>query len=144
MNIMDTRVIPIRKETRRNTIGRTFQRRSVNVKKLMKPDINRKYQGEISYKLAQLPNKLNSAEKEWIDFKEEQKRRWNKKIWRAAEKGHSMVERGDKTSYEIEKTIIQEVAERSNTTEQRTLSVSQRCMQTSYQTGQIKGMVRVW
>ena len=60
-NIMDTRVIPsdhrmvvatIRKETRRNRIGRTFQRRSVNVKKLMKPDINRKYQEEISYKLA--------------------------------------------------------------------------------------------
>ena len=79
---MDTRVIPsenvstdhrivvatIRKETRRNRIGRTFQRRSV--KKLMKPDINRKYQGEISYKLAQLPNKLNSAEKEWMDFKD--------------------------------------------------------------------------
>ena len=36
----------------------------------MKPDINRKYQEEISYKLAQLPNKLNSAEKEWIDFKD--------------------------------------------------------------------------
>ena len=90
---MDTRVIPsenmntdhimfvatIRKETRRNRIGRTFQRRSVNVKKLMKPDINRKYQEEISYKLAQLPNKLNSAENEWIDytsrilFKEQQK-----------------------------------------------------------------------
>ena len=83
-NIMDTRVIPsenvstdhrmvvatIRKETRRNRMGRTFQRRSVNVKKLMKPDINRKYQEEISYKLALLPNKLNSAEKEWIDFKD--------------------------------------------------------------------------
>ena len=81
---MDTRVIPsenvstdhrmvvatIRKETRRNRIGRTFQRRSVNVKKLMKPDINRKYQEEISYKLALLPNKLNSAEKVWIDFKD--------------------------------------------------------------------------
>ena len=36
----------------------------------MKPDITRKYQEEISYKLAQLPNKLNSAEKEWIDFKD--------------------------------------------------------------------------
>ena len=36
----------------------------------MKPDINRKYQDKISYKLAQLPNKLNSAEKEWIDFKD--------------------------------------------------------------------------
>ena len=36
----------------------------------MKPDINRKYQEEISYKLAQLPNKLNSAEKEWIYFKD--------------------------------------------------------------------------
>ena len=36
----------------------------------MKSDINRKYQEEISYKLAQLPNKLNSAEKEWIDFKD--------------------------------------------------------------------------
>ena len=36
----------------------------------MKPDINRKYQEEISNKLAQLPNKLNSAEKEWIDFKD--------------------------------------------------------------------------
>ena len=47
-----------------------FQRRSVNVKKLMKPDINRKYQEESSYKLALLPNKLNSAEKEWIDFKD--------------------------------------------------------------------------
>ena len=35
----------------------------------MKPDINRKYQEEISCKLAQLPNKLNSAEKEWMDFK---------------------------------------------------------------------------
>ena len=81
---MDTRVIPsenvstdhrlvvatIRKETRRNRIGSTFQRRSVNIKKLMKPDINRKYQEEISYKLAQLPNKLNSAEKEWMDFKD--------------------------------------------------------------------------
>ena len=79
---MDTRVIPlenvsndhrmvvatIRKETRRNRIGRTFKRRSVNFKKLMKPDINRKYQEEISYKLAQLPNKKTSAEKEWIDF----------------------------------------------------------------------------
>ena len=32
--------------------------------------INRKYQEEISYKLAQLPNKLNSAEKEWNDFKD--------------------------------------------------------------------------
>ena len=81
---MDTRVIPsenvitdprmvvatIRKETRRNRIGRTFQRRSVNIKKLMKPDINRKYQEEISYKPAQLPNKLNSVEKEWIYFKD--------------------------------------------------------------------------
>ena len=80
---MDTRVIPsenvstdhrmvvatIRKETRRNRIGRTFQRRSVNIKKLVKPDINRKYQEEISCKLAQLHNKLNSAEKEWMDFK---------------------------------------------------------------------------
>ena len=79
---MDTRVIPsenvntdhrmvvatIRKETRRSRIGRTFQIRSVNVKKLMKPDINREYQEEISYKLALLPNKLNSAQKEWIDF----------------------------------------------------------------------------
>ena len=36
----------------------------------MKPDINRKYQEEISYKLAQLPNKLNSSQKEWIDFKD--------------------------------------------------------------------------
>ena len=36
----------------------------------MKPDINRKYQEEISYKLAQLPNKLNYAEKDWIDFKD--------------------------------------------------------------------------
>ena len=61
-----------------------------------------------------------------------------KEVWRAAEKGHSMVERGYKTSYEIEKAIIQEVAERSNTTEQRTVSVSQRCMHTSYQTGQRK------
>ena len=81
---MDTRVIPsenvstanrmvvatIRKETRRNRIGRTFQRQSVNIKTFMKPDINRKYQEEISYKLAQLPNKLNSAEKGWIDFKD--------------------------------------------------------------------------
>ena len=59
-------VATIRKETRRNGL----ERRSVNVKKLMKPDINRKYQEEISYKLAQLPNKLNSAEKEWTDFKD--------------------------------------------------------------------------
>ena len=36
----------------------------------MKPDINRNYQEEISYKLAQLPNELNPAEKEWIDFKD--------------------------------------------------------------------------
>ena len=36
----------------------------------MKPDINRKYQEEISYKLAQLPNKLNSVEKEWIYFRD--------------------------------------------------------------------------
>ena len=36
----------------------------------MKPDINRNYQEEISYKLAQLPNKLNSAESEWIDFRD--------------------------------------------------------------------------
>ena len=83
-NIMDTRVIPsenvstdhrmgvatIRRETRRNRIGRTFQRRSVNIKKLMKADINRTYLEEISYKLAQLPNKLNSAEKKWMDFKD--------------------------------------------------------------------------
>ena len=62
-------VATIIKETRRNRIGSTFQRRSVNMKKLMKPDINRKYQEEIAYKLAQLPNKLNSAEKEWIYFK---------------------------------------------------------------------------
>ena len=54
-----------------------------------------------------------------------------------------MVERGDRTSYEIEKAIIQEVVERSNTTEQRTVSVSKRCMQTRYQTGQRKGMIRV-
>ena len=47
-------------------------------------------------------------------------------------------------SLQGEKVRIQEVAERSNTTEQRTVSVSQRCMQTSYQTGQRKGMVRVW
>ena len=81
---MDTRVIPsenvstdhmmdvatIRKETRRNRIGRTFHRRPVNFKKLLKPDINRKYQEEIAYKLAQLPNKLNYAEKEWIDIKD--------------------------------------------------------------------------
>ena len=91
-NTIDTRVIPsenvsidhrmfvatIRKETRRNSFGRTFQGRSVNVKKLMKPDINRKYQEEISYKLAQLPNKLNSAEKEWIDFKDTIQRRAEK------------------------------------------------------------------
>ena len=63
-------VATIRKETRRNRIGRTFQRRLVNVKKLMKPDLNRKYQEEISYKLAQLPNKLNSAEKYCIDLKD--------------------------------------------------------------------------
>ncbi len=82
---MDTRVIPSanvssghrmvvatsrKKETRRNRIGRTFQRRSVNINTLMKPDINMKYQEEISYKLAQLPNKLNSAESEWIDFRD--------------------------------------------------------------------------
>ena len=67
-----------------------------------------------------------------------------KEVRRAAEKGHSLVERGDKTSYGIEKAIIQEVAERSNITEQRTVSVSQRCMQTSYKTGQRKGVVRVW
>ena len=36
----------------------------------MKSDINRKYQEEIYYKLAQLPNKLNSAEREWIDVKD--------------------------------------------------------------------------
>ena len=67
---MDARVIPpenvstdhrmvvatIKTETRRNKIGRTFQRRSVNVNKLMKPDINRNYQEEISYKFARLPN----------------------------------------------------------------------------------------
>ena len=35
-----------------------------------------------------------------------------------------MVERGDKTSYEIGKANIQEVAERYNTTEQRTVQVS--------------------
>ena len=33
-------------------------------------DINKKYQEEISYKLAQLPNMLNYAENEWIDFKD--------------------------------------------------------------------------
>ena len=33
-------------------------------------EVNRKYQEEISYKLAKLPNKLNSAEKEWIYFKD--------------------------------------------------------------------------
>ena len=81
---MDTTVIPsenmstdhrmvvatIRKQTRRNRIGRTFQRRSDNIKKLMKSGINRKYQEEISYKLAQLPNKLNYAAKEWRDVKD--------------------------------------------------------------------------
>ena len=81
---MDTTVIPsenmstdhrmvvatIRKQTRRNRIGRTFQRRSVNIKKLMKSGINRKYQEEISYKRAQLPNKLNYAAKEWRDVKD--------------------------------------------------------------------------
>ena len=34
------------------------------------PDVNKKYQEEVSYKLAQLPNKLNSVEKEWLDFKD--------------------------------------------------------------------------
>ena len=64
-------VATIRKETQRNRVGRTVERRSVNIKKLMEADINRKYQEETSYKLAQLlPNKLNSAEKEWIDFKD--------------------------------------------------------------------------
>ena len=111
-NIMDTRVIPsenvstdhrmivatIGKETRRNRIGRTFQRRSVNVKKLMKPDINRKYQEEICYKLAQLPNKLNSAEKEWIDFKEQQKRWWDKSSLEGSRKRpqHGGTRRQDK------------------------------------------------
>ena len=36
----------------------------------MKPDINKNYQEETSYKLAQLPNKLNSAEKGLLDFKD--------------------------------------------------------------------------
>ena len=64
-------VATIRKETQRNRVGRTVERRSVNNKKLMEADINRKYQEETSYKLAQLlPNKLNSAEKDWIDFKD--------------------------------------------------------------------------
>ena len=53
------------------------------------------------------------------------------------------MERGDKASYKIEKAIIQDVAEISNTTEQITVSVSQIGMQTSYQTCQRKGMVRV-
>ncbi len=30
-----------------------------------------------------------------------------KEVWRATEKFHSMVELGEKTSYEIEKAIIQ-------------------------------------
>ncbi len=114
----------------------------------MKPDINREYQEEISYKLALLPNKLNYAGKgverlQGYYSRNSRKDGGTKEVWGAAEKGHSIVERGDKTSYEIEKAIIQEVAERSNTTEQRTVSVSQRCMQTSHQTGQRKGMVRV-
>ena len=81
---MDIRVIPsenvstdhtmviatIRKETRRNTIGSTFQRQSVNINKLMEPNNNGKYQEEITYKLAQLPSKLNSVEKEWVDGKD--------------------------------------------------------------------------
>ena len=63
-------IATIRKETRRNRLGSTFQRQSVNIKKLMKPNNNRKYQEEITYKLAQLPSKLNYVEKEWVDFKD--------------------------------------------------------------------------
>ena len=142
-------VATIRKETRRNRIGRTFQRRPVNVKKLMKPDINRKYQEEISYKLAQRPNKLNSAEKEWIDFKDIiQGTAGNmvgqKKYGGQQNKATAWWNEKTRQATKLKKAIIQEVAERSNTTEQRTVSVSQRCMQTSYQTGQRKGMVRVW
>ena len=160
---MDTRVIPsenvstdhrmvvatIRKETRRNRIGRTFQRRSVNIKKLMKPDINKKYQEEISYKLAQLPNKLNSAEKEWMDFKDiiqgiAEKMVGQKKHGGQQKKATAWWNEETRQATKWKKTIIQEVAERSNTTEQRTVSVSKRCTQTRYQTGQRKGMVRVW
>ena len=154
MRNMDSRVIPtdnlstdhrmvvatIRKETRGNRIGWTFQSQSVNFKKLMEPHINRKYQEDISYKLAQLPNILNSDEKEWIDFKDviqgtpehnmfccsfvQPYYGGTKEVCRTAEKGHSLVERGDKKSYQIEKAIIQEVAERYHTKEQRAVSVS--------------------
>ena len=65
-------------------------------------------------------------------------------VWRATEKGHGVVERGDKTGYEVGKAIIQGVAERSNPTERGTVSVSQGCTQTRYRTGQRKGMARVW
>ena len=65
-------------------------------------------------------------------------------VWRATEKGHGVVERGDKTGYEMGKAIIQGVAERSNATERGTVSVSHGCMQTRYRTGQGKGNVRVW
>ena len=115
----------------------------------MKPDINRKYQEEISYKLAQRPNKLNSAEKEWIDFKDIiQGTAGNivgqKKYGGQQNKATAWWNEKTRQATKLKKAIIQEVAERSNTTEQRTVSVSQRCMQISYQTGQRKGMVRVW
>ena len=177
---MDTRIIPsenvssdhrmvvatLRKEIRISRIVSTFQTLSVNIKKLKKPDINMKYQENISYKLAQLPNKLNSAEKEWIDFKDviqgtaeqmvvqkksggQQKKAtawWNEEtrqatklkkmqpIWKrkgvrrecSQYRGISQLSQPSKVFARIlEKRIRyrveQDVAERSNTTEQRTV-----------------------
>ena len=69
-----------RKETRISSIGRTFQRQSVNSKNLMEPDINHQYQETISYNLEQLPNKLNSAS--WILFEQQQKIWWDTDVWR--------------------------------------------------------------
>ena len=58
-------VATIRKETRRNRIGRTFQRKSVNIKEVMKHDIKRKYQEEISHNVAQLPDETIDKLRNW-------------------------------------------------------------------------------
>ena len=59
-----------------------------------------------------------------------------KELSRAAGKGHSVMEWEENTSYEIDKAIIQEVGELSNTTEQRRVLIGKRSPKTRYQTGQ--------
>ena len=97
------------------------QRQSVNIKKLIEPYINRKHQEEISYKLAQLPNKLNSAEKEWIDCNDiiqgtAEKMVGQKKSGGQPKKATAWWIEETRQATELKKAIIQEVTERHHRT----------------------------